>query len=216
MPQKANIISNVVICSVLLVLSIFVFTADLGETYIDITAPLYSGNQNTKAVSFMFTIDDNSTADNIESIIASLQNARSGATFFVRGSWVAGNMDLTRKLAEEFELGNYGFTGIALNSNSTAEIKSELENCHNLVLSVASKSMKFFTPPEQKYNKTTVSVASGMGYTTVLPTQKTTESFRSGDLILMPVTTTTAGDIDRIISGILSQNFHIVSVGNNI
>jgi peptidoglycan/xylan/chitin deacetylase (PgdA/CDA1 family) len=198
------------------VLSIFVFTADLSETFVDITAPLYYGNANTKSVSFMFVIDENTAAENVEKIVSSLKNARSGATFFIRGSWAANNIELTKKLADEYELGNYGFTNTNLNGNNAAKIKSEIENCHNMILGIANVKMKFFTPPDQKYNKTTLSAAESLGYTTVLPTKQTTAGYKSGDLILLPADTDTVYSIDKTISGILSQNIFIVSVGDNI
>ena len=216
MSRKANIISNTIICSVLVVLSLFVFTADLSETFVDITAPLYSGNTHSKSVSFMFIVEKNTAAADIESITLSLQNARSSATFFVAGSWVGENMELTKKLAEKYELGNYGFSGIKLNLSGTAKIKNEIQNTHSIVSSVAGYNMKFFTPPGQKYNKNTLSAAESLGYTTVLPTQRTTADYKSGDLIMLSADRETADNLDRIISNILSQNFHIVCVGEII
>ena len=216
MSQKANIISNAVICSVLVILSVFVFTMDLSETFVDITAPLYSGDARSKSVSFMFTVDETATAANVTQITQSLENARSSATFFVSGGWVGKNIELTRTLAQKYELGNYGFSGGKLNLSDSAKIKNEIEQTHNLVSSVANYKMKLFTPPEQKYNKTTLSAAEGLGYTTVLPTQKTTPGYKGGDLILIPVNADTADDLDRIISNILSQNLRIVCVGDII
>jgi peptidoglycan/xylan/chitin deacetylase (PgdA/CDA1 family) len=216
MHKKANIISNIVICSVLMIVSFFVFTLDTSETYVGITAPLYSGNTNTKSVSFMFIVDGGTNSDMVEQITDALKNARSRATFFVSGDWVAKNIALTRTLGEDFELGNYGFTAAKLNISDKVKIKSEIENCHNLVSSVANVKMKLFTPPEQKYNKTTLSVAESLGYKTVLPTQKDTDEHKAGDLILLHVNNDTANDLARIIASLLAKNFHIVSVSDNI
>jgi peptidoglycan/xylan/chitin deacetylase (PgdA/CDA1 family) len=216
MHKKANIISNIIICSVLMVVSFFVFAVDTSETYVGITAPLYSGNTNTKSVSFMFIVDGNTNGDTVTQITDILKNARSRATFFVSGSWVANNIELTRTLGEEFELGNHGFTAAKLNISDKNKIKSEIENCHNIVASVTGIKMKLFTPPEQKYNKNTLSVAENLGYKTVLPTQKDTDEYKSGDLILIPANSSTVNDLARVISALLSRNFHIVSVGDNI
>jgi hypothetical protein len=216
MSQKANIISNTVICLVLAVLSVFVFTADLSETFVDITAPLYSGNIYSKSVSVMFTVEENAAADDVRSITLSLQNARSSATFFVSGGWVGKNIELTKELAKKYELGNYGFSGAKLNLGDIEKIKNEIKNTHNIVSSVADYKMKFLTPPEQKYNKNTLSAAESLGYTTVLPTQKNGDKYNGGDLILLSVNRKNADDLDRIISNILSQNFHIVCVGDNM
>lgn len=216
MSRKANIISNAVICTVLLVLSVFVFTADLSGTFVDITAPLYSGDTRSKSVSFMFAVPVDAAAADITRIIGSLENARSSATFFVSGNWVANNIESTRVLAAKHELGNYGFSGGNLNLDNSAKIKNEIENTHNLVSSVAGYKMKLFTPPAQKYNKTTLSAAESLGYTTVLPTQKTAPGYRGGDLILLPVNAETANGLDKMIADILSQNLWVVPVGDII
>ncbi|MDR1917759.1 MAG: polysaccharide deacetylase family protein [Christensenellaceae bacterium] len=216
MHKKANIISNIIICSVLLTVSFFVLTVDISETYVGITAPLYSGNTHTNSVSIMFVVDDNTDSNTITQISNTLQNARSNATFFVSGRWVTRNIETTRTLAEKYELGNYGFTATKLNIGDKNKIKSEIENCHNLVLSATNIRMNLFSPPEQKYNKNTLSVAENLGYKTILPTQKDNDDYSAGDLILLPANDETAKNLARIISGILAKNLHIVRVGDNI
>jgi peptidoglycan/xylan/chitin deacetylase (PgdA/CDA1 family) len=216
MHKKANIISNIVICSVLLTVSFFVFSVDTSESYVGITAPLYSGNTNTKNVSFMFIVSGSTDSSTLTKIINTLKNARSGATFFVSGSWAAKNIETIRALAAEFEIGNYGFSAVKLNISDKNKIKSEIENCHNLIMSVADVKMNLFTPPEQKYNKNTVSAAESLGYRTVLPTQNSTGEYNSGDLILLHANTDTADGLAQTVSVLLTNNFHIVSVGDNL
>jgi peptidoglycan/xylan/chitin deacetylase (PgdA/CDA1 family) len=201
----------------LLTLSFFVFTLDLSQTYVGITAPLYNGNTNNKNISFIFVIDKNTNTTVLPQIIDTLKNARAHSTFFVSGSWVAGNIELTKTLSADFELGNYGFTNAKLNINDSNKIKGEILYCHDIVKSVAGVEMNLFMPPDMEYNKTTLSAAESLGYRTILPTRNADiNKPKAGDLILMYITKSNAETLSKTIANLLAQNFHIVSVGSNI
>ena len=91
--------------------------------------------------------------------------------------------------------------------------------------------MKLFAPPSGSYNKTTLEVASNLGYKTIMWSKDTidwrdknselifsraTKNLVNGDLILMHPTKATLDVLDSIIKEIKRQNFKIVTVGKNI
>jgi peptidoglycan/xylan/chitin deacetylase (PgdA/CDA1 family) len=215
----------------LLTLSFFVFSLDLGNTYIGIVAPLYNGKKDGSNVAFMFVVDDIKSSAAITAIMGTLTNANAGATFFVSGMFVGSNLELTKELSDDFEVGNYGFSNIKLNINDKVKIKNEIIFCNDLIKSVTGKDTKLFTPPQQLYNKTTLTAASELNYKTILPTARNatinwttadtnlvasyaTEGVKAGDIILFRPTAAAVQSLARIISYFLEQNFNILSVSD--
>ncbi len=230
MPHKSTLITNSIICLTLFTLAFFVFNLPLSNTYLSITAPLYNGDRDENKVAFVFVLDDNSYADNIEHISSSLTTANAKATFFLSGTFIPSNLELVKNLGTEFELGNYGFSNTNLNITDKSKIINEITLCGDLVKSVSDKNMQYFSPPNALYNNSTLGVAESLGYKTILPTNRKTSidwqtadtnivtsyatyNTKGGDIIFLTPTLATTQAISKIISSFLERDLTITSVG---
>ena len=242
MTAKTSVISNLAIAGVLFVLSLAIFTTDLTNVYVTVAAPVYSGDKNQKNVSLMFYMHNQSVDPGnntyTEGITAVLNEKGVGATFFVTGMWAMQNPNLVKSLSDAgFELGNGGYSGRDLKKMSTAEQKKEISATHQLVRDLTGVDIKLFMPPMASFSKTTLKVAEGMGYVTVMYgrettvvssesvdvasgaqsiTEKATQNLKNGDLVLLTPTEYTLNALPNIIDFYLSQGFSVLSVGANI
>ncbi|MCQ2382865.1 MAG: hypothetical protein MJ060_03460, partial [Clostridia bacterium] len=115
MTKTRTIVTNTIICSVLLILGFLVNTLNVNQTYITVTAPLSNGNRQGNQVALMMIIDDPKLADNLPTILETLNRAEASATFFFTGAAAINNLEILQRLANEYELGNYGFSNQSLN-----------------------------------------------------------------------------------------------------
>ncbi len=230
MPNKKAVITNSIICSVLLVLGLLVSTLNVNQTYLTVNAPLSNGKRDSNQVALMFIIDDAQLADNLSPILDTLATAEATATFFFTGSAAINNLELLQKLAGNHELGNYGFSNTALNIADKNSITEEIRLSDALVHSLTHIQMYVFTPPAGQFNKHTIAMASNLGYTTVLPTDRNavidwdtadsnlvlsyaTYNVQGGDIIALKPTTATMQCFAQIASTYLTRGLKITSLG---
>ena len=87
------------------------------------------------------------------------------ATFFMCGYWVDKYPEEVKKIAEAgHDLGNHSATHPHMNSLSSEQIKTELEETHQKVLDLTGVSMNLFRPPFGEYNNTVIQTANDCGY----------------------------------------------------
>lgn len=230
MPNKKAVITNSIICSVLLVLGLLVSTLNVNQTYLSVNAPLSNGKRDSNQVALMFIIDDAQLADNLSPILDTLSTAETTATFFFTGSAAINNLELLQMLAANHELGNYGFSNTALNVADKNLITEEIRLGDALVHSLTHTQMYVFTPPAGLFNKHTIAMASNLGYTTVLPTERNavidwdtadsnlvlsyaTYNVQGGDIIALKPTTATMQCFAQIVSTYLTRGLKITSLG---
>lgn len=230
MPKRKVVITNTIICSVLLVLGFLVSTINVNQTYLTVAAPLSNGNRSGNQVAIMFIIDDQKLADNLTTILATLDRAETKATFFFTGTAAINNLELLQKLATNHELGNYGFSNIALNVADKNLITEEIRLGDALINSLVHTQMQVFTPPRGLFNKHTIAMASTLGYTTVLPTNRdavidweaadsnlvlsyATYQVQAGDIIALKPTTATMQCFSQIVTNYLGKGLQVTSLG---
>ena len=230
MPNKKVVITNTIICSVLLVLGFLVSTLNVSQTYITAGAPLSNGNRNSHQIALMFIIDDQQLADNLTPILETLNRAESQATFFFTGTAAINNLELLQKLATNHELGNYGFSNTALNVADKNLITEEIRLGDALINSLVHVKMKVFTPPHGVFNKHTIAMAGALGYTTVLPTNRNavvdwdtadsnlvisyaTYNVHGGDIIALKPTIATMQCFAQIAATYLTKGLQLTSLG---
>lgn len=231
MPKKRTIITNSIICCMLLVLGWFVFNLDLGHTYINTSAPLYNGNRDGNQIALMFIVDNNDDASNLPTIMQALENAKASATFFITATTALDNLGLIQELNARFELGNYGFTNQPLNLADKNTISTSIKICDNLIKSITGQQMTLFSPPAGLYNKNTLAMADNLGYRTILPSNRkvsidwqntdtnlvtsyATYDTQPGDIILLRPVTATRLSMAKILANYLSRDLDVTSVGN--
>ncbi len=231
MPNKKIVITNTIICSILLVLGFLVNTIDVNQTYLTVTAPLSNGNRDSNQVAFMFIIDNPQMANNLPPILDILANHQFNATFFFTGTAAINNLELIQTIAQHYELGNYGFSNTALNIADKNLITEEIRLGDALMHSLTHTQMKVFTPPLGIFNKHTLAMAHNLGYTTVLPTERnvvidwetadsnlvlsyTTYNIQAGDIITLKTTTATRQCFAQVAAAYVERNLKITSLGH--
>lgn len=229
MPNKKVVITNSIICAVLLVLGFLVNTIKIDQTFLTVTAPLDCGQRDTNQVGLMFIVDDPSLAENIPGILDTLRTLNASATFFFTGSAAINNLELLQDLATNYELGNYGFSNTDLNISDKNTIEEEIRLSDVLTKSLVHKQMKVFTPPRGAFNKSTLAMAQNLNYTTVLPTSRnatidwdTTDSnlvfsyatyqVHAGDMIALKTTTATRKCFSQVAADYLNKGLQITSL----
>lgn len=219
MSKKVSLVSNLVIAGVLLVLSLAIFTTDLTNVYTTVTAPVYNGNKNQKNVSLMITISKSDTAANVEQIINVLNEKDVDATFFVCGVWAMQNPELTKKLTLSHEIGNGAYSASNLKKMSETIQKKEISAAHETIKKITGVNMKLFSPPMSSFSKTTLKVAEGLGYTTVMGNKDlttATQNLKNGDIVLLTLNTELLESLPTIIDSYKNQGFSLVTVSKNI
>lgn len=229
MHNKKIIITNGIICSVLLILGFLVSTINVDQTYLTVTAPFSNGNRDSNQVGLMFIIDDPQLANNLTTIMETLDRAETEATFFFTGTAAINNLELLQNLASKHELGNYGFSNIALNLADKNSIIEEIRLSDALIYSLTKQQMRVFTPPQGLFNKHTIAMANSLGYTTVLSTNRNavidwdsadsnlvlsyaTYNVQAGDIIVLKPTIATMQCFAQIIANYLTNGLTVTSL----
>ena len=214
--KRSSLIANLSIALVLVVLSVAVFSADLGRIYSPVAAPIQSGNKAEKNVSFMICVEADTDGAALDAMCGALSARSLSATFFVAGNWVMKNpLRLKNMLNIGFEVSNLGFSGKSFKTMKAAAQKQEILDTHTIVKGMTGIDMKLFTPPAGEYNKDTLKTASALGYTTVCAS-KLGETAKNGDLILLCPRETSVQDFETLLDSYIQQGFGLVKVSDNI
>jgi peptidoglycan/xylan/chitin deacetylase (PgdA/CDA1 family) len=230
MTKKTSMIANLCIAGVLLVLSLAVFTTNLSDLYLSVSAPLYNGNKNEKNVSIMINIYWGT--EFVAPMMEILRSKGVKATFFLGGTWVSDvkNIGLVKEMARDFEVGHHAYTHKDMKNMPEANQKIEIGKTHELVKALTGVDMHLFAPPSGSFGKTTLKVAESLGYTTIMWTKDTIDwrdqdervytravnNPAGGDLILMHPTKKTLECLPRIIDFYKNSGFGLVEVSKCI
>jgi len=229
--KKASLITNLCIAVVLFGLGFAVFTADLANVFISVSAPVSNGKP--ERISVLFAVEENTSYEDLDVLLKRLEVTKTPATFFVAGVWATktANRDLVKIMAEKFEIGNMGFSGKALAKKSEKDQYAEIYNCHKLIKSITSEAdfsktnggvsaevgepyeMSLFMPPQGSFDKKTLKCAQKMGYKAVMWSTESVENVHGGDFILLKVNLSTSAWYP--ISNKLSA-FKIAKVSENL
>ncbi len=229
MQNKKIVISNAIICCILCVLGFFVSTINVSNTYLSVSAPLTNGDRKHSQIGLMFIIDEPELANNLTNILDTLNKAEATATFFFTGTAAINNLELLQTIAEKHEVGNYGFSNTSLNIADKNLIYEEIRLGDALIKSLVNIQMRTFTPPKNEFNKHTVAMASNLGYTTVLPSNRetvidwhradsnlvlsyATYNIQNGDIIALKPTVATMQSFAQIIAHYTTNGWKITSL----
>ena len=215
-----------------------IFTTDLSGVFLSVGAPVYNGDREGDKISLMFVLEDDSAY--VSEILDVLKSHDVDATFFVGGKWASTHQTLVKKIAEDFELGNHGYSNENLAKLSKAKQSNEIVSCHNLIKTITSGTkldteqgnkivsgveMKLFSPPEANFNKTTLKCAEKAGYKTVMWSknatdgiifEKATTDIHGGEIILLSASAATLGVLDTILAEYSAKNLRAVKISDNI
>ncbi len=219
------ILGNIVICATVVTLAVFAFAKRSSDAGAQSAEPYYSGKSNTK-ISLMVNVYWGT--EYIAPMLDVLAKYNVKTTFFVGGSWAAGNAETLKAIyGAGHEIGNHGYFHKDHSKLDDAYNRKEIISAHDVVKDVLGVDMTLFAPPSGAFGKGTLAVAEELGYKTVMWTRDTIDwrdhdadviykravkNIKGGDLILMHPTDCTLKALERIIIETFSNNLGIAPV----
>lgn len=141
---------------------------------------IYNGKRDGNGVAIMFNVYENT--ETVQKILDVLKENSAKATFFVGGCWADDNADTLKRIINEgHELGNHGYYHKDHKKLDESGNISEITNNDKIVSALTGYKMTLFAPPSGSFNKTTLTVAKSLGYSTVM-WSKDTIDWRDSDL----------------------------------
>ncbi len=218
------VLGNIVICAT--VAALLALTLTTGGDKTDVKSePYYSGKSDNK-ISLMINVYWGT--EYIEPMLEILERYNARTTFFVGGSWAAGNAETLKKIyAAGHEIGNHGYYHKDHKKLDAAYNRKEISSTHELVKETLDYNMTLFAPPSGSFGDECLTVADELGYKTIMWTRDTVDwrdhdadliykravkNLKGGDLILMHPTECTLKALERIIITTYSKNIKIAPV----
>lgn len=219
------VLGNIVICATVAALLFVTVTAGASNAELGADAPYYSGKSDTK-VSLMVNVYWGT--EYIAPMLDIFSRYNIKTTFFVGGSWAAGNEKTLKSICDAgHEIGNHGYYHKDHSKLDEAYNRKEIESAHSIVKDITGISMNLFAPPSGAFGGATLEAAEELGYRTVMWTRDTVDwrdhdaeliykravkNVKGGDLILMHPTESTVAALERIITTVFSQGLRFGTV----
>ena len=125
--------------------------------------PIYSVENDKKQIALTF--DAAWGAEDFHKIMKILDKHKVKVTFFMTGEWVEKNPDCVKELVEKgHDLGNHSENHDDMTTLSEAEMRAEIQDCHDRVKKLADYDMKLFRPPYGAYNNGVIKMAEELKY----------------------------------------------------
>lgn len=125
------------------------------------------GSEDNKVI--YLTFDCGFENGNTEPILDALKKHNAPATFFIVGNYLETSPELVQRMLDEgHTVGNHTYHHPDITQISTKEtFRKELEELETLFKEITGQEMtKFYRPPQGKYNKANLQMASDLGYCT--------------------------------------------------
>lgn len=190
----------------------------------------YNGDKNSKNVSLMINVYWGD--EYLQPMLDVLKENDVKTTFFIGGTWAVLNEDMLKTIYNDgHELANHGYHHKDHDKLDEQGNIDEISTTHTIIKELLDVDMTLFAPPSGAYNKTTVSVASSLGYKTIMWTRDTVDwrdhdsdliynraikNASGGDLILMHPTAETLEALPRIITWFKDNGFNLTTVSQTL
>lgn len=224
--------------SVLAVLVLFFVAGNIKEEKVVETVsgsekllPIYNVETDEKKVAFTMNCAWN--ADDIDSILETLEKNNVKITFFMVGEWIDKYQEAAKKIYEAgHEIANHSDTHKHVNNLSYEENVEEIKKANEKIKNITGKENILYRAPYGEYNNTVVKAAKENGYIPIqwnLDTldytgltgeemwKRLDKKLKNGDIILSHNGTAhTADSLDMLIKNIKKKGFEIVKVSDLI
>ena len=224
--------------SVLAVLVLFFVAGNIKEEKVEETVsgsekllPIYNVETDEKKVAFTMNCAWN--ADDIDSILETLEKNNVKITFFMVGEWIDKYQEAAKKIYEAgHEIANHSDTHKHVNNLSYEENVEEIKKANEKIKNITGKENILYRAPYGEYNNTVVKAAKENGYIPIqwnLDTldytgltgeemwKRLDKKLKNGDIILSHNGTAhTADSLDMLIKNIKKKAFEIVKVSDLI
>ncbi len=201
------------------------------STNVQKSLPIYNVQTEEKKVAFTMNCAWN--ADDIDSILKTLEENNTKITFFMVGDWMDKFPDAVKKIYEAgHEIASHSNTHPHVNNLSYEENVSQIEKSNEKIEKITGSKTMLYRVPYGEYNDTVIKAAEENGYKTIQwnldtldYTGKTGEEMwdrmknkiKEGDIILSHNGTEhTADSLNMLIKNIKNKGFEIVTVSNLI
>lgn len=191
------------------------------------------GSEDNKVI--YLTFDCGFENGNTEPILDALKKHNAPATFFIVGNYLETSPELVQRMLDEgHTVGNHTYHHPDITQISTKEtFRKELEELETLFKEITGQKMtKFYRPPQGKYNKANLQMASDLGYCTFFwslayvdwyqdnqPTReeafsKLLSRIHPGAVVLLHNTSDTNGEIiDELLTKWEEMGYHFEDLG---
>lgn len=193
--------------------------------------PIYNVQTEEKKVAFTMNCAWN--ADDIDSILETLNNNNTKITFFMVGDWIEKYPEAVKKIYESGnEIASHSDTHPHVNNLSYDENIEEIEKSNDKIEKATGSRTKIYRAPYGEYNNTVIKAAQDKGYFCIQWNLDTLDytgltgsemwnrldsKLKAGDIILSHNGTKhTADSLDMLIKNIKSKGFEVVKVSELI
>ena len=193
--------------------------------------PIYNVETSEKKVAFTMNCAWN--ADDIDSILKTLEENNTKITFFMVGDWIEKFPDSVKKIYESGnEIASHSDTHPHVNNLSYEENIKEIEKSNQKIEKITGQRTKIYRAPYGEYNDTVIKAANDKGYYTIQWDLDTLDytgitggemwnrlegKIKEGDIILSHNGTKhTADSLDMLIKNIKAKGFEVVKVSDLI
>lgn len=223
-------IVNAVIVFIIAIISTIAIWGGQVITSSTVSGVFYNGDKNSKNVSLMINVYWGD--EYLQPMLDILKENDVKTTFFIGGTWAVLNEDLLKQIYNDgHEIANHGYHHKDHDKLSEQGNIDEISTTHTIIKELLDVDMTLFAPPSGAYDKTTVAVASSLGYKTIMWTRDTVDwrdhdsnliynraikNASGGDLILMHPTQETLEALPKIITWFKDNGFNLTTVSQTL
>ncbi len=193
--------------------------------------PIY--NVQTDEPKVAFTMNCAWNADDIDSILATLEKHKVHITFFMVGDWVDKYPEAVKKIADSgHEIANHSDGHKHVNELGLEENEKEILKCSEKIQKITGKPTSLYRGPYGEYNNTVIQAAENQKHVTIQWSLDTLDykgitgdemwkrlegKLKNGDIILSHNGTDhTADSLDKLLTNIENKGFKVVTVSDLI
>ena len=191
--------------------------------------PIYNVQTEENAVSLTMNCAWN--ADDIDSILDTLNKCNVKITFFIVGDWADKYPEAVKKISENgHEIGNHSNTHPHVNKLNIDKNCEEITKCSEKLKNITGKEVNLYRCPYGEYNNTVINAANSLNYYPIQWSLDTLDytgltgnemwnrldgKLKKGDIILMHNGTKhTADSLELLIKNIQSKGLEIKKVSD--
>lgn len=191
--------------------------------------PIYNVQTEDNAVSLTMNCAWN--ADDIDSILDTLNKCNVKITFFIVGDWADQYPEAVKKISENgHEIGNHSNTHPHVNKLNIDKNCEEITKCSEKLKNITGKEVNLYRCPYGEYNNTVINAANSLNYYSIQWSLDTLDytgltgnemwnrldrKLKKGDIILMHNGTKhTADSLELLIKNIQSKGLEIKKVSD--
>jgi len=193
--------------------------------------PIYDVETEEKKVAF--TMNCAWSAEDIDSILKTLEKENVKITFFLVGDWIDKNPEAVKKISDKgHEIGTHSDTHPHVNNLTYEKNIEEIEKCNDKIERITGKRTNLYRTPYGEYNNTVISAAQDKGYYCIQWNLDTLDyngltgeemwnrikhKLKNGSIILSHNGTShTADSLEMLIKNIKQSGYEIVKVSDII